>query len=297
MNGRVLAFIAASVATLIYGANYTIAKDVMPAFVKPFGFIVLRVFGAMVLFWLLSLFVKREKIAKKDFIAIFFAAVFGAGFNMLTFFKGLNLTTPIDASVIMVLTPIIVFVLSILFLKERIISHRIAGVIIGLIGALVLIVYGTSTGLNAPNIFLGNIYVILNATFYGIYLIIIKKLMAKYHPINLIKWVYLFGLFIVLPFGFQEFSEINWTSMPNVIVYKVLYVVVFATFTVYLCNLIALTKLKATTVGAFIYLQPVAATIFALLLGSDKLNTVKLIASAIIFVGVYLVSKRSKEIV
>ena len=297
MNGRILAFIAASVATLIYGANYTIAKDVMPAFVKPFGFIVLRVFGAMVLFWLLSLFVKREKIAKKDFVGIFFAAIFGAGFNMLVFFKGLNLTTPIDASVIMVLTPIIVFVLSIIFLKETIISHRIAGVIIGLIGALVLIVYGTSSELNAPNIFLGNIYIILNATFYGIYLVIIKKLMTKYHPINLIKWVYLFGFFIVLHFGFQEFTEINWTSMPNLIRYKVLYVVVFATFTVYLCNLIALTKLKVTTVGVFIYLQPVVATIFALLLGSDTLNTVKLVASAIIFVGVYLVSKRPKEIV
>ena len=297
MNGRILAFIAASVATLIYGANYTIAKDVMPAFVKPFGFIVLRVFGAMVLFWLLSLFVKREKITKKDFVGIFFAAIFGAGFNMLVFFKGLNLTTPIDASVIMVLTPIIVFVLSIIFLKETIISHRIAGVIIGLIGALVLIVYGTSSELNAPNIFLGNIYIILNATFYGIYLVIIKKLMTKYHPINLIKWVYLFGFFIVLPFGFQEFTEINWTSMPNLIRYKVLYVVVFATFTVYLCNLIALTKLKVTTVGVFIYLQPVVATIFALLLGSDTLNTVKLVASAIIFVGVYLVSKRPKEIV
>ena len=102
-------------------------------------------------------------------------------------------------------------------------------------------------------------------------------------------------VFIVVPFGYQEFTEINWVEMPNVIIYKVLYVVVFATFTVYLCNLIALTKLKATTVGAFIYLQPVAATIFALLLGSDKLNPVKLIASAIIFVGVYLVSKRPKE--
>lgn len=297
MNGRIIAFLAASVATLIYGANYTIAKDVMPVFVKPFGFIVLRVFGAMVLFWIVSLFVKKEKIARRDFIGIFFAAIFGAGFNMLTFFKGLNLTTPIDASVIMVLTPIIVFVLSILFLKERLIPHRIAGVIIGLIGALVLIVYGTSTGVNAPNIFLGNIYVILNATFYGVYLIIIKKLMDKYHPINLIKWVYFFGFFIVLPFGYQEFTEINWVTMPSVAFYKVLYVVVFATFTVYLCNLIALTNLKATTVGAFIYLQPVAATIFALLLGSDQLNPVKLIASAIIFVGVYLVSKRPKEIV
>jgi len=139
--------------------------------------------------------------------------------------------------------------------------------------------------------------VILNATFYAIYMIIIKGLLAKYHPINVIKWVYFLGLFIVIPFGFQEFLEIEWSVMPSHIIYKVLFVVVFATFFVYLFNLIALTKLKATTVGAFIYLQPVAATIFALLLESDKLSAMKLGASVIIFVGVYLVSKRPKEIV
>jgi len=297
MKGRLLAMLAAFGATLIYGANYTIAKDVMPYYIKPFGFIVLRVVGAFILFWTIGIFVKSEKIKKRDFVTLFFAAVFGAGFNMLTFFKGLNLTTPIDASVIMVITPIIVFVLSILFLKEKLIPHRALGVVIGLIGAIVLIVYGESAGQNASNVLLGNVYVFLNATFYAIYLIIIKKLLEKYHPINIVKWVYFFGLFIVIPFGFQEFVEIDWAIMPSQILYKVLFVVIFATFLVYLFNLLALTKLKATTVGAFIYLQPVAATIFALMLDSDELNSVKLGASAIIFIGVYLVSKRPKEIV
>lgn len=297
MKGRVLALLAAGAATLIYGANYTVAKDVMPFYIKPFGFIVVRVVGALILFWTFSLFVKSEKIEKKDFITLFIAALFGAGFNMLTFFKGLNLTTPIDASVIMVMTPVIVFVLSILFLKEKIIPHRVLGVVIGLIGAILLIVYGQSTGINATNVFLGNIYVFLNATFFGVYLIIIKGLLAKYHPINIMKWLYVFGFFIVIPFGFDEFMEIEWATMPSHIIYEVLFVVVFVTFLVYLFNLIALKKLKATTVAAFTYLQPVAATIFALLLESDTLDAMKLGASAIIFVGVYLVSKRPKEIV
>ena len=294
MKGRILALIATSAATVIYGANYTIAKDVMPLYVKPFGFILLRVLGAFILFWILGFFVKKQKIATKDFITIFFAALCGAALNMLSFFKGLSLTTPISASVIMITGPIIVFILSALFLKEKMFKHRVIGVLIGLIGALILIVYGESTATNAPNIFLGNLYIFVNATIYAIYLIIIKKLIERYHPLVLIKWVYLFGLLIVIPFGYSEALEIEWSTMPVHIIYEVLFVVVFTTFFAYLFNVLALTKLKPTTISAFIYLQPVVATFFALLFESDELNVLKVTASTIIFVGVYLVSKRPK---
>jgi len=295
MKGRVLALLAAFSATLIYGVNYTIAKDVMPTYIKPYGFIILRVFGALILFWILGLFVKTEKIAKKDFITIFFAALFGAALNMLTFFKGLSLTTPINASVIMIIGPIIVFILSVVFLKEKLIKRRIIGIILGLIGALVLIIYGKSTSLNAPNIFLGNIYVFLHATFYAVYLIIIKTLINKYNPINLMKWVYLFGMIIVIPFGYHEFIAINWSAMPQFIIYKVLFVVIFTTFFTYLFNILAIAKLKPTTVASFIYLQPVVATVFSLILKSDELSTIKIISTVIIFLGVYLVSKPVKQ--
>lgn len=295
MKGRVLAFLAAFGATLIYGANYSIAKDVMPLYIKPFSFIILRVVGALILFWILGLFVKKERIERKDFIPLFFGGLFGAGLNMLTFFKGLSLTTPINASVIMIVGPIIVFILSVLFLKERLILHRVLGVIIGFIGAAILLIYGKSTAINAPNIPLGNFYIFLNASFYAIYLIIIKTLLEKYHPFTVIKWVYFFGLFVAIPFGFSEFQEIDWASMPTPIIYKVLFVIVFTTFLAYLFNILALTKLKSTTVAAFIYLQPVVTTIFALLLDSDELSNVKIVASLVIFLGVYLVSKRPKQ--
>ncbi|OIQ40249.1 MAG: EamA family transporter [Bacteroidetes bacterium MedPE-SWsnd-G1] len=295
MKGRILAFLAALGATLIYGANYSIAKDVMPLYVKPYGFIILRVVGACLLFWILGLFVKKEKIDKKDFIPIFFAGLFGAALNMLFFFKGLSLTTPINASVIMIVGPILVFILSILFLKEKLVPHRILGVLIGFIGAAILVIYGKSEAENAPNIVLGNLYIFINASSYAVYLIIIKKLLEKYHPFTLIKWVYLFGLFVVVPFGFSEFQEIEWGLLPESIIYKILFVVVFTTFFAYLFNIIALTKLKTTTVAAFIYLQPVVTSIFALILGSDELSTTKVTASLIIFLGVYLVSKRPKQ--
>lgn len=294
MKGRVLALLAAFAATLIYGVNYTIAKEVMPLYIKPYGFILIRVIGAFILFWLLGFLVKNQKIAKRDYVAIFFAAVCGAALNMLAFFKGLSLTTPINASVIMVTVPIIVFVLSVFFLKEKLIRHRVIGVIIGLIGALVLIIYGKSTANNASNIFLGNVYIFINATIYAFYLIIIKKLIDKYHPIVLMKWTYSIGLLIVIPFGYNEMVSIELSTMPTLVIYKILFVAL-TTFFAYLFNILALTKLKPTTIAAFIYLQPVIATIFALLLESDELNPVKLVASVIIFIGVYLVSKRAKQ--
>lgn len=294
MKGRVLALLAAFAATLIYGVNYTIAKEVMPLYIKPYGFILIRVIGAFILFWLLGFLVKNQKIAKRDYVAIFFAAVCGAALNMLAFFKGLSLTTPINASVIMVTVPIIVFVLSVFFLKEKLIRHRVIGVIIGLIGALVLIIYGKSTANNASNIFLGNVYIFINATIYAFYLIIIKKLIDKYHPIVLMKWTYSIGLLIVIPFGYHEMVSIELSTMPTLVIYKILFVAL-TTFFAYLFNILALTKLKPTTIAAFIYLQPVIATIFALLLESDELNPVKLVASVIIFIGVYLVSKRAKQ--
>lgn len=294
MKGRNLALLSAFGATLIYGATYTIAKDVMPAYIKPFGFIILRVSGALVLFWLASLFVKKEKIELSDFGYIFLAALFGAALNMLTFFKGLSLTTPINASVIMVMVPIIVFALSILFLKEKLIKHRVVGAVVGLFGAIVLITYGKSSAVNAPNIFMGNIYVFINATLYAFYLIVVKKLINKYNPLSFVKWMYLFGLLIVIPFGYHELFEIEWSVLPTNIIYKILFIIICTTFLTYLFNLLALTKLKPTTVSAFVYLQPVVASVFALSLGSDSISTVKIIASVFIFIGVYLVSKPAK---
>lgn len=294
MKNRNIAFLFAMGATLIYGVNYTIAKDVMPTYIKPDGFILLRVIGALLLFWIAGFFIKKEKIAIEDFGYIFLAALFGSALNMITFFKGLSLTTPINASVIMVMVPIIVFALSILFLKEKLIKHRVVGIIVGLFGAIVLITYGQSTAENAPNIFLGNIYVFINAILYAFYLIIVKKLLGKYHPLTFVKWMYLFGLLIVIPFGYNEILEIEWHSLPTNIIYKILFVIVCTTFMTYLFNLFALTKLKPTTLSAFIYLQPVVATVFALASKSDSISTVKIVAAVFIFVGVYLVSKPAK---
>ncbi|PQJ75393.1 DMT family transporter [Polaribacter gangjinensis] len=295
MKPRTLALVAVSIATLIYGLNFTIAKDVMPLYVKPYGLILLRVSGATMVFWFLGLFVKSKKIDAVDLKKIAIAAFFGVGLNMLTFFKGLSITSPISASVMMVTSPILVLLFSSLLLKEPLKKLKIIGVVIGLIGTLILIVYGNSSDENGNNSAFGNFLVFVNAASYGLYLVLVKKIIAKYHPIVFVKWLYLFGLFYVIPFGYYELNQVSWQEMPVNIYLKVGFVVLFTTCITYLFNLFALTKLKPTSVGVFIYLQPVIATIYALIAGSDSLNFVKISATCIIFFGVYLVTKQVKE--
>jgi drug/metabolite transporter (DMT)-like permease len=265
----------------------------MPAYIKPYGFIVLRVLGATILFWCVSIFTVKEKIESQDYFRIFLAAIFGASTNMLTFFKGLSLTTPISGSIMMLTTPILVLILSAIILKERITIKKVLGIFIGLIGAFVLIMYGQSLGAGKDAV-MGNFWVFVNAALYSFYLIIVKRLTDKYHPITFVKWLYLMGLLIVIPFGFGELKEINWAAMPTKIYFQTGFIVVFTTFFTYLFNLFALTKLKPTTLSIFIYLQPVIATIYALLTNKDTLNVVKILATVLIFTGVYIVTTANK---
>jgi drug/metabolite transporter (DMT)-like permease len=203
----------------------------------PYGFIVLRVGGSVILFWLIWFFVPKEKIDHKDFPRIIAAAFFGVAFNMLTFFKGLSLTSPISASVLMVTTPIIVLILSAIILKERMLKRKVFGIILGLVGTAFLILYGKSVG-SASNANLGNLLVFANAISYGFYLIVVKKLMQKYNAFTFVKWIYLFGFLMVLPFGYDEVQAIEFTAFPIDVVWKVGFVVFFSTFLTYLLNLL-----------------------------------------------------------
>lgn len=290
---RNFALIGVFIVQVIYGLTFTFANDVIDqGHIKPFGFILLRIIGAAILFWLLSLFTPKQKIDSKDYFKFFIASVFGIALNMLTFFKGLEYTTPIHASVIMTVVPIVVLVLSALFLKERITGLKITGIVLGFTGAIVLSIYGKSAH-SGDNILLGNFLVFVNAVSYSFYLILIKKLTKKYHPLVFIKWLFLFGFFLVLPFGYHELSEVVWISFSPYILLSVIFVIVGATFTTYLLNPIGLRHLKASTVSTFLYIQPVIAGIFAILMGSDTINSVKLIAAALIFIGVYMVTKKT----
>jgi len=296
MSKRTLALIAASFVAVFYGANYTIAKDVMPHYMKPFGFILFRVIGAFILFWSISFLGPKEKIERSDFRIIAAAAIFGVGINMLAFFEGLNLTTPISASVLMVTAPIIVLILAVIFLKEKIRAPKIIGVLIGLSGTLLIILYGSGNTTTATNPTLGNFLVFVNAASYACYIIIVKKITQKYHPFTIMKWMYGFGLLFVFPFGISQLLEVQPNAIPLEGYLKIGYVTLFATFGTYILNVFAIKELKPTTVAFFIYLQPMLASVFAIGLGKDSLDIIKIVATLLIFVGLYLVTKKPKEL-
>ena len=295
MKSRALALLAAFGATAIYGMNHTIAKVVMPHYIGPFGFIMLRVVGACILFWLVSFFIPKETIERKDFLRIAFTALFGMCINMLMFFKGLQLSTPINSGVIVTLTPIIILILSAFFLKEKLTRFKFLGIVLGFIGALLLILYGSSTKvINAPDISLGNTMLLINAVSFGAYLVMVKPLTKKYSTVTLMKWMFLLGVIYTFPFTITEFIEVSWKALPFEAIWRIGFVIVGTTFLTYMFNVYALKTLPATTIGAFTYLQPIITIVYAVITGNDILDGVKILACLLVFLGVYLVSKKVK---
>ena len=213
--------------------------------------------------------------------------------NMLMFFKGLQLSTPINSGVIVTLTPIIILVLSAIFLKERLNLLKVLGIILGFIGAILLIIYGnTIKAINAPNVSLGNIMLLINAISFGTYLVMVKSLTKKYSTVTLMKWMFLLGVFYTFPFTINEFMEVSWNSLPFEAIWRMSFVVLGTTFLTYMLNVYALKTLSATTIGAFTYLQPIITIVYAVITGNDILDSVKILACGLVFLGVYLVSKK-----
>ena len=296
MNKRTIALFAAFAATSIFGFNHTIAKELMPDVLSPNALLYCRVVGAAIFFWFISLFLKNEKIEVKDFKLIIICAFFGMGLNMITALNGLYNSTPINSAIITTLAPIFIFLISVIIIKEKITKIKYVGVFIGFCGTLTLILLNEKSVSSAPDINLGNFYLFINSISYALYFVLVKPLTKKYTMITIMKWLFLFSIFINMPFGLIEFTEINWVEISRVSLLKISYVVFCTTFLVYLLNLYALKNLKASTVGMFIYLQPVIGILFAIYRGADKLTVADATSVLLVFIGVYLVSKKSTQI-
>ncbi len=260
----------------------------MPEYIGPFGFIMVRVFFTMILFFIVGLFIK-EKIEKKDLKNIILCGLFGIAINQLFFFWGLSKTTPINSALMMTTNPILVLIIARFVLKEIISIQKIAGIITGITGASLLIVFGKTVSLSSETV-LGDLMVLTNSLSFAVFLILVKPLMMKYHVVTLMKWVFFFGTFMVFPFGFEESIHARWQDLSFELWLGVIYVVVAVTFIAYFLNIIALRNLSSSVVSFYIYLQPLFATVFSLLLNEGKPNFLQFVAAILIFIGVYLVS-------
>jgi drug/metabolite transporter (DMT)-like permease len=168
---------------------------------------------------------------------------------------------------------------------------------LGFIGALILILFGNEIRQDAPNIPLGNVLFFFNAAGFGMYLVLVKSLSAKYTTVHLLKWLFLFGFLMSLPVTYKEFNAVTWSTLPFDALWRFAFVIVGTTFLTYLLNVYALKQLKASTIGVFTYLQPLIGIAYAIVVGADSLTSSKLIAAVVVLVGVYLVTKRYEETV
>lgn len=275
---------------LIYGANFSIMKTVTPEYILPTGLVIIRVYSAAILFWLIA---PKEKIKEnKDLALLAACGLFGIAINQIFFIKGLSLTIPINASVIMTSTPIMVLIASSIILKEKITGMKLLGILLGFTGAFLLL---TGGGIRfGGDTFWGDIMILINALSYGIYLVIVKPLMDKYKPLTVVKWIFTFGCIYVLPFGFQEFMAIDWSNIPSENYWAIGYIIIFTTLLAYLLNAWALKHISPSVVGYYIYLQPIIASSIAIIFRGDTLTFNTILFSSLIFIGVFLVSWKKK---
>ena len=299
-NNILKAHLALLGANVIYGANYLIAKGVMPNKIGPSAFIFLRILGAGLLFWLIKYFIK-EKINKKDFPKLILCGLLGVAANQLLFFHGLNLTSPIDASIIITAIPIVVLIFSAIILKEKITKNKLLGLAIGGVGAVLLIWYGNTA--EGTSTFLGNLLIFINACCYGLYLVLIKPLMKKYSPLTVISWVFLFGFFFMLPFGIPDILKTDFSTFTTNTYIAVAFVIIGTTFLAYLFNIYALKTVAPSVTGSYVYLQPavsfIMVSIYAYGFGNSEyaqdINPVKIASCFLVISGVYLISKSPKN--
>jgi drug/metabolite transporter (DMT)-like permease len=295
MSKQVQVHAALFLVALIYGSNYSIAKEVMPTYVGPFGLIVIRVVSAALFFGIFSRMVVKEKIVgRSDNIRSILCGVSGVAVNQLCFFAGLNLTAPINAALLMVIVPVVVLLLSALILKERVGLKKIAGIFIALTGALLLI-YRSSSDTTTGNIS-GDLLIITNAIAFGIYLVLVKPLMQKYHAITIVSRIFSVGAVCVIPFGFFQLLAPDYSSFPTHIWVSIVFMVLAVTIVAYLLNTWALRYANPSLVGAYIYLQPVLAIAVAIGFGKDVFTIEKGIYALLIFAGVYLVSRTKQNL-
>jgi drug/metabolite transporter (DMT)-like permease len=281
-------------ANIIYGLNYSIAKAVMPDHIKPFALVSLRSISAAALFWITSLFMPKQQVSRKDLLYLFACSFFGVVINQTLFLVGLDMTTPINSSIILSTNPIFAFVFAALILKEKITFLKGTGLAIGLSGVLLLILQNGVPDM-ASSTFLGDIFSMVNTISWAFYTVVIKRMLDKYHPVTVMKWTFLFGMLTNIPVGYHQWSTMDWSSIPLTAWLEIGFVIVGATYLGYLFIVFGLRRLSPTIVSTYTYTQPVIAAYLAILMGQDHIDVVMIVSALLIFAGVFVVSFQKKE--
>ncbi|MDR3252876.1 MAG: DMT family transporter [Tannerella sp.] len=278
-----------------FGLNVPIMKSVLSELqITPIDIAFFRFSGAMLFFWIASLFMPHERVPLRDKLLIFAASFFGIFFNQFAFSIGLSQTSPIDASVINTVSPVITMLLAAFFLHEPITWVKSLGVAVGLAGALLLVLsnnfeHGAAAGVATS--LKGNLLIIVSTISFVIYLTAFKNVVTRYRPVTLMKWMFLCATVCSLPFCWHDVSTLDFAGVLPVSWLKIFYVVGVATFLAYFLLPVGQKYLRPTIVSMYNYLQPIVASLVAVAVGMDVFGWHKAVATALVFLGVYIVTQ------
>ncbi len=294
MSNRLKAHLAILVATVIFAVNYWVSKELIGVF-SPLELVLIRTWGASLCFGIALLFMRtKERVNLRDLGYLALVGFFGVTLNQYLFFGGLQYTTAVEASTIHVSNPVITIILSTIFLHSRLSRVQTLGVFVGMVGALILVLYQKGLSFESQSL-KGNLMIFGNTTAYAVFLIMVKPALKKYKPLTTSFWAYLISALSLLPFGIQPMIHLDWAAIGHQHALGIFYIVVAVTFLAYLLSIYSLKELSAPVVSFYIYLQPALAFLIAVLLGEQLLDPLKIVATFIIFIGVYLVNKKPKS--
>jgi drug/metabolite transporter (DMT)-like permease len=282
-------------ANILFSLNMPVSRELTPQWIDPFGLSFLRISFAFLSFFILSLILKsRERFSFKEHLLLIACGILGTTTNQLSFLSGLAKTSPVDASLIITVTPIITMVFAALIIREPITFKKISGVLIGMGGAT-LILYVSYNGMfKQSGTFEGNSIVLISCFVYALYLVLIRPLMIKYSPVEVMKWTFFYGTVASLPFTINYVRLYDGISATQYL--ELGYALLFGTFGAYMLVAFSLKLLRPTTVSMFNYVQPLLASFVAIMIGQDTLNWTKPVSAILIFIGVYLViTSKSRE--
>ncbi len=291
-KNKVKGHIALLVANIIFGLNLPITRSLIPDTLSPYVLTTFRMTGAAALFWLVSLFIRKEHVPLKDVGMLALASLFGIVLNQIPFLVGLSYTSPVDASIVVTLLPVFCMILAAIVLKEPITFKKAAGVLIGATGVLLLILgQYSASDIKMDNNILGDLIIFISVTSFAIYLTFFKKLISRYSPITLMKWMFLFASLVTIPLYGKEVLAVDYSALDQAVYWKIAFIVGCSTFFTFMLIPIGQKNLRPTTVSMYNYLQPIVASLVAVILGMSSFGWDKALAALLVFVGVYLVTK------
>lgn len=292
-NSTVIGHLACFGAYCIFGFNIVCCKNISNAHVlTPMDLFCLRAIGATALFWLLSLFMPKEKVDRKDLPKVFVASMLGLFLTQVSFLKAITLATSIDVSIANTCTPIMTMFVAAIALKEPITGKKIGGVLISLAGVLLLIFNSVGLGGGASETKpMGIVLTVVNALTFALYLGIFRPLIAKYNVVTFMKWMFLFSMLVALPFNARHLAQVPFGQMDGKVLWQVAFVVVCATFIAYFLIPVGQKRLRPTLVSMYNYTQPIIATLISIVIGLDRMTWQKIVAMALVFSGVWIVNQ------